>query len=477
MWAAALCLVVFCLAGSPAASQEKPISSDQVAAVAAGPSEQTLEDVLQSITHPTPWLSWGGDLRVRETFYHNVIDMMDEFDDTRHFVRFRARLWATVGPFFKDESIETPNGLTAYVRITAEPRYFIEHPAGDDVPTWTEVVLDNAWVEWARLAGLPVTIKVGRQDMIYGRGFVILDGTPLDASRTICSDAIKLTVHLDDVQTTLDLFYISNEGRPVRVRPYGYSSHGSRYLAESDVELFGAYLINRSVKNHEFHAYYIYKQEDTIGPYTFPDRTVHTVGALGQGAFPNECATFDYYGELGFQWGREGRASRRAMAAAADLGCTLNKVPWTPRFHAAYTFLSGDDPGTGRFEGWDPVLGRWPQFGEIVAYRMAAEYGRPGFHSNLTRYGAGVQLHPMPKMCVSLDYNFLRANEHDNAAGSTFPFAGGKDRGHLFTGLVAYEFTPRISGHVCAEYLAPGSYYDKATDRAYFMRWELCFKL
>jgi hypothetical protein len=474
-----LTLVLLCVvAAAPAGAQDKPAATDQAAAVTA-PSEQTLESLLQSVTHPLPWFSWGGELRLRQEAYNNVIDLLDSGDDRRNYFRIRAQLWTQFGPFFKDEALDKPNGLTAYVRTATEPRYFLNELPTDHVPMWTEVFLDNAYVQWQRPAGWPVTVKVGRQDIVYGRGFVLKDGTPLDGSRSIFMDAVKATLHLDGVQTDVDFLAIDNRGRgDGYVTPWGYHSHKNRFLQESNATVLGAYLINRTLAPHEFHAYYLYKDEDTISTYALPDRTVHTIGALAQGSFPiRKVDLLDYYGEAAVQWGKEGSQSRRAFGLNGDVGYTFQQVLWRPRVHVNYMFLSGDDPDTSRFEGWDPVLARYIMPSEILAFRAASasEYGRYAYHTNMIYYGTGIRVNPTARMRVDLDYILVGADEHDK--GTAFPFSNGKTRGNVYSAILTYTFNPRVSGHLWAEYYQPGGYYASSTDPAYFLRWQLVFKL
>ncbi len=43
------------------------------------------------------------------------------------------------------------------------------------------------------MGGMPLTATVGRQDIIEGVGWLVMDGTPLDGSRTVYFDAARFT--------------------------------------------------------------------------------------------------------------------------------------------------------------------------------------------------------------------------------------------------------------------------------------------
>jgi len=437
------------------------------------PSDATVQHWLDKVKNPAPWLTLGGDLRLRQVYFKNAVDFLDEFDDTRQFFRIRARLSAKFGPFMADESLNAPNGLSFYLRVNSEPRYLVQRAPGTPAQMWEEVVLDNAYIDWQRIGGAPVSVRAGRQDIIYGRGWIILDGTPLDGSRTIYMDAIKASVHLDDWKSQLDLFYMDNKGRQSRIHPI---NDQDSLVTEFDASVFGAYLINKACEGHEFNVYYVYKDEDPLPETALPGRIVHTAGALAQGKL---AENWDYYGEGAYQWGKEGTARRRAWGVTGEVGYTFADCAWKTRLHGGYEYLSGDDPSTGTYEAWDTVLGRWPHWSELYAYRWAMEGGMPGAYTNLQRFTLGGRTNPTDKLCLHLNYNYLLANEHTFGKTYTFPagpYDSGNTRGHLIASKATYDFNKNVSAHLWAEYFTPGDYYDSEADDAVFLRWQLMFK-
>ncbi len=55
-----------------------------------------------------------------------------------------------------------------------------------------KIFLDNAYIEARNMFNLPVDLTLGRQNLIYGSGFVILDGQSQFASTSIYFDGVKL---------------------------------------------------------------------------------------------------------------------------------------------------------------------------------------------------------------------------------------------------------------------------------------------
>ena len=68
---------------------------------------------------------------------------------------------------------------------------------------------------WEGEAGeINTTVTVGRQDIILGDGWLVLEGTPLDGSTSIYFDAIRSTTELKEMQTTVDVIYINQYSDP-----------------------------------------------------------------------------------------------------------------------------------------------------------------------------------------------------------------------------------------------------------------------
>ncbi len=75
----------------------------------------------------------GGDFRLRQVFFDNIIDADNDKDDKNNFFRFRLRAFAELKPS------ET---FRLYARITGEPRYYLD-PDMDDEFNRDEFVADN----------------------------------------------------------------------------------------------------------------------------------------------------------------------------------------------------------------------------------------------------------------------------------------------------------------------------------------------
>ena len=443
------------------------------------PSETgTVEDAIQASKNPVPWLSWGADVRLREIFTPNLL--LDKED--RHFQRYRFRAWNKVTPI---------EDLDLNVRLVYEPRHFCqpwrEAQTRDAyyIDEWTgnEAIFDQMNVKWSKALGLPLTVTVGRQDIILGNGWLVLDGTPLDGSRTIFFDAARATIDFMDANTKVDLIFIDQHAdSDWWIKPFCDKDF---HNIEQDEKGAILYVTNTSLPKTEINAYFMYKHDEAVigkepgdisagnvAPWQAgTDADIYAFGARAAGALGEN---WKYRAEFAQEFGNKNATTVCAFGANTLLQYDLNDA-WKNNLHMGYEFLSGDDPDTETNEQFDPLWARWPQFSELLAYTVALE-NRPGETTNLHRIGFGWACQPSGKCGLAADYHLLFADEKDSYPGR--PYFNGDDcfRGQLLTGQLTYKFNPHISGHVRAELFCPGNFYsDLYNETAGFFRYELVF--
>lgn len=173
------------------------------------------------------------------------------------------------------------------------------------------------------------------------------------------------------------------------------------------------------------------------------------------------------------QWGNEAAARRRSWAFTSDLGYTVLDTACTPRVHVGFEYLSGDDPTTSDWEGWDPVMARWPQWSELLGYRWAVETGMPFYWTNMERYTVGMSVEPLDNLTLVLDHSLLRGDEPMVGA----LYGTGDSRGTLTVAKAVCAFSKRASMHLWLEYFHPKSYYVSTADATLFFRTQFYFSL
>lgn len=439
---------------------------------------ESFDDWCKRTKNPTDWLSWGADLRLREIFVANLLLNKED----RHFQRYRFRTWATVTPL-KD--------LDFNIRLVYEPRHFCQPARKAEcrdacyIDEWTmsEAIFDKMNVKWSNVMGMPLTLKFGRQDIVLGNGWLVLDGTPLDGSRTIFFDAVRATWDMKDAKTKVDLIYINQHADSDRwIKPFCDKDFHNIEQDEQGVIL---YVTNKSLENTEISSYFIYKHdEQVIGERPGDVRAGHL--APWQAGTNADIYTFGarVAGTLGENWNYRAEFANQFGNKNGDTLCALGlntlleyhlRDKLKNSFRAGYEFLSGNDPDTGKNEQFDPLWGRWPQFSDMLAYTVALE-NRPGETTNLHRIGLGWTCHPMEKLQLKTDYHLLFADEKSSYQGRPYFDNDSCFRGQLLTSKLMYKFNQYISGHLVGEFFCPGDFYsDTNNEFAAFFRYELVF--
>lgn len=425
---------------------------------------------------------YGADLRLRQIFIGNVgFDHASPTAD-RTFQRFRVRAW---GDYLPTE------GIGASARLVWEGRHYSK-PAPDTYPIpgyepWYSggLLFDRLTLNLAvkSVAGSSLGIQIGRQDLMFGDGWLIFEGTPFDGSRTFYFDAARATWTSGSGATLVDLIYIDQNADTGRF-PQPFDG-GSEDQVEQDETGAILYARNKSLlKDGDLDGYFIYKHSrPNLTPGNLriengtPFRSPPDSGdlyLLGARAETKLGPRWKLRAEGAYEWGTRNDADLSAFGFNGRLGYLLNDR-YDQELHLGYEYLSGDDPGDASDQAFDPLWGRWAQWSELLIYDATLD-SRISECTNFQRInlGWGAQVHPTAR--VTLDYHAVWANE--NSARTPAQFANlsedGKFRGHLFAGWLRIKLDRHLSGHLVAEYFQPGNYYAKdRRDNGFFVRAEL----
>jgi hypothetical protein len=311
-----------------------------------------------------------------------------------------------------------------------------------------------------------MTLTVGRQEIMLGNGWLVLEGTPLDGSRTIFFDAARLTYALKSGKTTVELIGISQGASSSRwIHPLN-DQHKS--LLEQNENGAILYVTNKSFPKTQIDGYFIFKHDMKVLA-RGDNADIYAFGARVEGDLSNH---WKYRTEFAPELGNKNGQDLRAFGAN-------NRVSyfWKNRTNQnvrlGYEFLSGDDPNTkGTDEGYDPLWGRWPQWSELLLYNFSTET-RVAYWTNLQRIDFGWSCNPTNRMEVNADFMPLLAANNPLQDKPGFS-PNGKFRGHFASVLMRYKFSEHFSGHLLGEFFFPGDYYTSLKqDPAAFLRVEL----
>jgi hypothetical protein len=446
----------------------------------------------------------GADIRLRQEIWPNTVFLGSlkangtSYQYDRNFFRLRLSVWGKA---------ELGEHFDAFARITTEPRYYLGpyHPTMTGPGTSTvrqytdqdEVIVDNLYVSGKKLFDGLVDMRLGRQDFlapedIYGEGFLLIDGTPGDGSRTFYFNAAKARLNITK-QNSIDFLYI-NDPETDRFMPSlhpevtGNSlySGGKRLLNSSSEQAAVIYSRNKIGKMFTFDPYYIYKIEDGFG--INPRLNLNTFG--GRVTFNSEG--WRAKAELAYQFGEYDSSSaypqgidRTGLGGYGFVGYKFNNTPGKPEFDLGAVYYSGDDPNdpSNKRKAFDPLFSRSPYWNELYVYTLvpetAAKYsnGIPGYWTNMIIYMAKGKVELTKTTALTMSYQYLMSAEKTSGLDPLRYSNDSRDRGHLGTAVLSHQIMKNLTGMLQFEYFAPGNFYTSNTKDAIFFRWELRYRI
>jgi hypothetical protein len=418
---------------------------------------------------------YGASFRLRQEIWDDVVDLGLSKPD-RSFFRLRSSVWGKAD-FSQD--------LGAYLKLTNEMKYQVgsfRTKANRDEFEEDELIVDNLYFDAKNIFGAPVDLRIGRQDFLgpntYGEGFLIMDGTPADGSRTFYFNAAKATVRFNQ-NNSVDFVYITDPKNDEYL-PSLYTGT-KRQMTTSNEQGYVIYGRSKINDNLVLEPYYIYKTENAFaaGPAAIPKLKLNTVGARVVAT----ANSWKFGGEFAHQFGQyDGGLDRRGNGGYIFVSRKYDNVSLKPEFDLRYVYLSGDDPGTtGKNEAWNPLFSRNPYWNELIIYSLPNEQLKnggpvPGYWTNMEILKATLRLNFTPDTKLDLAYQYLWAPEQSGIKNAMFS-NDGTSRGHLPTAILTHKFSKNLDGMLQLEYFIPGNFYTSAADNATFFRWQLNYKI
>ncbi|MBD3402019.1 hypothetical protein GF420_03915 [candidate division GN15 bacterium] len=397
--------------------------------------------------------------RFRLVTWDNAITLDQSAGASRAFTRHRTQLGAEY----------SPSSVTTFrLRFANEFRYYTQ-PAGVDFH-FDEIFVDQLFVRFAKPWDWPVTLTLGRQNIMLGEGFVVMDGHPLDGSRSIYFNAIRFDWHIRQHHTLTT--FASYKDETDTWLPIIHKQ--DQPLVEQPETGLGAYYVGRW-RDRDVHGYVVHKRREASDAFPF-ESTVTTLGGRLKTPLSSQ-KNLTAVIEAAYQLGSFGDADRGGYGGYAYLD-------YRPRWSSAQWFLpssltvgliylSGDDPDTDDWEDWDPMFARWPKWSESYIYTQIRE-DAVAWWTNLLSLYATVRFTLSPEVDLRGDYHRLAAPHA--ATAQDFPGGTGTGRGDLFIGRLSYRFGERWSGHLLWEGFMPGDYYSTTADSYAWIRAELLFR-
>jgi cyclophilin family peptidyl-prolyl cis-trans isomerase len=410
------------------------------------------EELFNSGDRPSPWRV-GFSERLRYVTWDNVETLEKEQNGGQAGLFLRTRLSLNWKP-----SARLDFGL----RLANEVHQILV-PSGNRFDL-NEFFIDNLYVHW-RISERPaLDLTLGRQDVFLGQGLLVAEGTPLDETRSVYFNALRVDISLAQnqylswflcFQPEKDEFLpvVNSLERPLVEQPeaglglsYGYKGDGQE--AEGTL---------------------LYKE-------AYPSAGWPRLSCLtfsGRGLI-KPLKSLSLEGEAALQIGKQAGSGLAAWGVDFESRWTAGPVlPVIREAAVGAFFLSGDNPESPRREGWQPLFSRWPKWSESYIFTLAEEPGgRLGGWTNIASAYARLYFELTKQLDLSLSFHELMAPE-SSCQGGGWLAGNGHVRGNLWAIRLEFKFSERLAGHLLYEGFRPGSYYSREADGYSFLRFEL----
>jgi hypothetical protein len=416
----------------------------------------------------------GGGVRVRGAWWHNTfnpglspvtVTPMKRWDG--QYLRRRAigdviggpcvysyHDWDTDGPDYRaiehrtsvNVTADFERDVTAYLELDSfdvwgeDFRSCYINGVDNRATSSNDVEIYQSYIEARNVFNSPIRVRIGRQEIELGSGWLVGNGSNLAEFVMLSHDAVRLTY--DTERFAADLFWSKLiERNPIE--------------EDGDVDFYGVYLSYKGIQDTTLDAYWLLVRDaraiegggcpfgadcpwSALDLSDYDPSYLNTVGvraATQQGAWDAEA-------ELAYQFGNadqigsmfhmgvwsDGGAEFDAWGGHAEVGYAP-ELPWEPRFFAGGAYFGGEDNRDVSFTEWLNPFTR-PEasisfnrlFSNHVYSYVIDEMGQ--LSNAWTLYG-GIQAHPLDNVEVEARLAYFAAIE---TFDSPYYFRAGGDR-------------------------------------------------
>ena len=195
------------------------------------------------------------------------------------------------------------------------------------------LTLYQAYIDINNIADYPVMVRIGRQELVYGREWLVGNNDAGINFSGLAFDAIKVVYTDEAFQVDAWAAKLADANPP-----------GGTLLVDpqdDDTDFYGIYGTYSGIENTTLDAYVLLVRTAITNDVDY----LYTVGGRAAGLVDIGAGAIDYNAEVAVQFGDTTGGAGDYEGWALDLmaGYTFTDVEWTPRVELAYTFLSGDD--------------------------------------------------------------------------------------------------------------------------------------
>ncbi len=392
--------------------------------------------------------------RIRYINWDNAIDLNSDKSDKFSFTRQKTTFSLSWKPSSK---------IDFKFKLTNENRvYFLPDNRDYNID---EIIFDQLYIKLSKLFELPFSITAGRQNIIMGEGFLLLDYSPLDGSRSVYFNALRGDYKLNKNSKIMAF--------------YGYQDVNDNYLPiinsldknliENPEEAYAVYYSGIFNKVN-IETYYIRKNIKDM----LINENLSGINTIGFRSIINFKKSLSLTTEAAYQTGFKDILDRSAIGGYFHLDYKLIKKSFKPVITFGGFYLSGDNQKTEKYEGWDPLFSRWPKWSESYIYTLIKE-NSVAYWSNISSLYVGLKIPFSNRIKLNLTGHLLSAPEF-SIPKDGFLNGTGKNRGLLFTSKLNLKLNKYLTGHIVFESFKPGNFYVDGASSYRWLRFELLYK-
>jgi hypothetical protein len=326
-----------------------------------------------------------------------------------------------------------------------------------------DLLLDLAYVQMKEIFYSPLTLTVGRQDLLFGRGFII-GWNPQDPQANLQAEEFTQMQSFDAVRATLDFSPWTLDLVYSKIRENSLN-------AENDRDLYITYL---TYKFAEYNAvadlYYTgdFDRSALASAAGTQDNETNTVG--GRVQF-DPISQITLGAEVAHQFGSFrsalGNPERDREGWAWDLfGEYRWDNTWKPTLGIQYVHLSGEgdlSASAGDYGSWNgsfrgPIYGWYHDYKEVYwATASPSDQAAGQNQQHISVYGS---MNPMEDLKLTAAYFYFWGDEdfHSTPAVPTSATMG-DEIGHEIDLAAIYSYTEDVTFTLMADWFIPGDLY------------------
>jgi len=357
------------------------------------------------------------------------------------------------------------------------------------------VGVDLAYVTMKEFLYQPLTLTLGRQPVVFGKGFIVGNNVyAWDPNNSIGANEYSTFTAFDGIRATLDynpwtidaIYLVISEPNSL-LKLVGPSMDDTK--TKTGIDMMG---VNVGYKFSEYsgeaEAYYFFSRDHQSAQWPFVDPALKSeLNVVGlRGSF-EPIANLSLWGEGAYQFGHTLNADRftaptdrRDVSAwACDFGLQyiFSDYAWKPKLGGEIIAYSGEKnptSATGKYKGWIPTpTGKFDtaifEFLNLptgLGYNTGDLYAPSGLTNNI-QYSVFGAIQPTESIGVSARYTHLRlvrslANDYTvDSTGAAHTRS--KHLGDEVDVMMTYDYTEDVQFGLLGAVFFPGDYYDDST--------------